>query len=257
MPKKAFILNYHLIDDGEQFFDELGAVYAVKKSNFQKQMQCLHDLKIPVVPLDQILNNTVLDDFCVAITFDDGQLSDYEIAFPVLRNFGFTATFFLSHYHVEMNQCSLGKYKEMVAAGFNIGSHGMRHLDLTQLNQVDLQSELSDSRSWLENELECAVTLFSLPFGKFNKLVVDFALKNGYLNLFSTEFDNILPDRKSPVLGRWSIKRSTEIDDFRKIISQNRFMYLKYKSGSKLKKRLVKLLGTKWANQLNTFRYKS
>ncbi|NIO19354.1 MAG: polysaccharide deacetylase family protein, partial [Candidatus Aenigmarchaeota archaeon] len=61
-------------------------------------------------------------------TFDDGFISDFEISFPLLRERGLTATFFITVGNVGYpGYATVGQLKEMAEAGMEIGSHGLTH----------------------------------------------------------------------------------------------------------------------------------
>lgn len=84
----------------------------------------------------------------VMITFDDGTYGQYEYAFPILKKYGLTATFY-----VISNRSSIGKtsiLKEMAQAGMEIASHSATHSNLVNLKNLDqLTYEISSSKSML------------------------------------------------------------------------------------------------------------
>ncbi len=70
----------------------------VKESAFEAQMRFLRDNGYRVIPLEDFFN---FSDFkrqipkkSVVITIDEEWRSTYEIAFPVLKKYGYPATFF-------------------------------------------------------------------------------------------------------------------------------------------------------------------
>ena len=101
-----------------------------------------------------------------SLTFDDGHLSDYTEAFPVLTELGLRATFFVvptlvdTPGHVTWNQL-----REMTAAGMEIGSHSLTHPFLDGLDRAALVREFGDSKAIIENRLGARVIAASLPRG--------------------------------------------------------------------------------------------
>ena len=77
--------------------------------------------------------------------------------------------------------------EELGRGGVAIGSHGMAHADLTTLSDVELDRELTMSKSMLEDRLGQQVTLFSFPYGRFSRRAWDAALKAGYTHLFTIQ----------------------------------------------------------------------
>jgi peptidoglycan/xylan/chitin deacetylase (PgdA/CDA1 family) len=115
------------------------------------------------------------------LTFDDGRASDGAIVWPLLREAGLPATFFV-------NTATLGRpghlrwrdLREMSAAGASLGSHGHHHVDFTRLTSRALEMELRMSKDLIEGWIRRPVDFFAAPFGRVNERVVDAALAAGY-----------------------------------------------------------------------------
>ena len=91
----------------------------------------------------------------IAITFDDGYKDNLYVAAPILAEYGSPFTVFITAKFVNKNSSvylTPGEMRELSALpGVTIGSHGMTHRRLTGLNSGDLMSELSKSRSRIED----------------------------------------------------------------------------------------------------------
>ncbi len=96
------VLVYHRINSPVGFaYDK--AVIEATPEEFDDQMRMLkkhHDVAAPDELFDLIENPRKLTRFRVAITFDDGYLDNYEVAFPILKSHGLRATFFLPTHYV-------------------------------------------------------------------------------------------------------------------------------------------------------------
>lgn len=115
------------------------------------------------------------------LTFDDGYLSDYEKALPLLLKMNCVATFFLITDSVNTDGfLSWAQVRELHNAGMTVGSHTRTHPDMRRLNLSRQKDELLSSRLRIEDELGAAVTNFSFPFGKFNMDLVKLAWDAGY-----------------------------------------------------------------------------
>jgi peptidoglycan/xylan/chitin deacetylase (PgdA/CDA1 family) len=141
----------------------------------------------------------------VALTFDDGLENFYDLAFPILQRYGFTATVFLVSdyigqqttwdYH-KRNHLNWQQIAELAAAGIEFGSHSATHQDLRALDDEELQYELFGSKTFLESKLGRPVKYVSYPFGRYNERVIQFSRKAGFVNGFGLargEGDFVLP----------------------------------------------------------------
>ena len=98
LPKRSNIvgLTYHRIGDGEAS-DYDGGVYSATVDELDAQLAHLkkrYDVLTPAEVVN-IATGKVPARSGVVITFDDGYLDNYEVAFPVLRKHGLSAMFFL------------------------------------------------------------------------------------------------------------------------------------------------------------------
>src|SRR5260370_9968567 len=86
---RTIVLLYHSIGTSKN---------AVTPASFRDQMQYLNRQAV-VVPLEDILKGShrvVAKPLTCAITFDDGYESVYEVAYPLLRHFGFPALVYVT-----------------------------------------------------------------------------------------------------------------------------------------------------------------
>jgi hypothetical protein len=137
------ILMYHELGSGPN------SLY-VPENNFREQMHYLKVNGFNVIPLSSardLLLNRGSTTRTVAITFDDGYLSFYTKAWPVLKEYGYPATLFVCSQLVGCaNYCNWEQLKEVQAAGIEIGSHTRTHPSLPSLNLEDLNKEVSGSK---------------------------------------------------------------------------------------------------------------
>jgi peptidoglycan/xylan/chitin deacetylase (PgdA/CDA1 family) len=99
------ILAYHgvSVDDEHLWNSEL----YVTQEYFRRRMQALKDYGCNVLPLSealQRLENGTLPECSVVLTFDDGASDFYTRAFPILREFGWPATVYLTSYYCNYNR---------------------------------------------------------------------------------------------------------------------------------------------------------
>jgi len=174
------ILLYHHISD-----DQPGNRYYVPVATFEQQMQWLHDHGYTAITVSQLvnvlLNGGPLPARPVAITFDDGNEDVYKNALPILQRFGYPATSFIIVTWVgAKDYVTMDELKNLIADGWEIGSHTMTHIDLTKDHSV-LNYELAQSRSHLEDDLGVPINTVAYPFGAFDQTVAKKASNYGYL----------------------------------------------------------------------------
>lgn len=154
----------------------------------------------------------------IALTFDDGLLTDYDVAFPLLVEFGMKATFFLNTSTVgNPGYLDWAKIRKMQFHGMSFQSHGGRHVDLTVLPTPALDAELLESKKFLEHHLERPVEFIAAPCGMLDRRVVDRALAAGYRAVCGTR---CLPARSgSTVLTRITLHREIPLGEFHSLLT--------------------------------------
>ena len=117
----------------------------------------------------------------VVITFDDNQLSQYEIAFPLLKKSGQVGVFYLITNNLKNPQMLDSKRaKEMSDAGMDMESHTLSHVVLTNVNAARLDGELRDSKKLIESITGKPVLHVAYPGTAHNKTVRDHTKAAGY-----------------------------------------------------------------------------
>ena len=122
------------------------------------------------------------------VTFDDGHISNFEFAAPILQSRGMTARFFITVDWTEKKPGYMGWHEllSLHQAGHAIGAHGWTHKLLTHCSDDELQIELSKSRLTLEDKLGTSIETMSLPGGRTNRRVLDACAKAGYTQIYTS-----------------------------------------------------------------------
>lgn len=201
---KNIILMYHSIGAGAPA--EAGAeLYSVPVDKFMKQMAMVY----------QLTRGAQGDRRSITITFDDGLLNNYRIAYPVLRDLGLKAYFFIMPEKVgRPGYMNWDKIKEMHGHGMIIGSHGMTHRILAGLDDEDLEHEICESKRLIEKKLGEAIDTFSVPRGFHNAKVIKKVQEAKYTVVFTSN----PRDTDGFVFGRVSVKMDWSMDYFQKVL---------------------------------------
>lgn len=183
------ILMYHVVDRPGQTYAEL----YVNPADFRAQMQYLDENGYHAVTLNQVVahwnQGQPLPSRPVVLTFDDGYPSVYSQAFPILKDFAFTATLFINTAKLDKpNGLTTARLAEMVGAGFEVGSHTINHLDLTGVSDKVLAREVAGSREGLAQALGRAPVSFAYPAGQADARVTEAVYAAGYLVAVTTEY---------------------------------------------------------------------
>ena len=123
------------------------------------------------------------------ITFDDGMLSQYTYAKPILDKYNFKATFYIICNSVDKeNRMNWNNIQTLEDEGHEIGSHSMNHQRLGQLSNNEMKYEIIESKRCLENK-GFNVTSFSFPYndGDNNKNIIKDIANNYYIARTASE----------------------------------------------------------------------
>jgi peptidoglycan/xylan/chitin deacetylase (PgdA/CDA1 family) len=101
------------------------------------------------------------------ITLDDGREDGYTHAFPILRKYGFVATFFVITGRVnQMRYLTWAELRDMQAAGMEIGNHTVSHFDETRCTRSRTDRQVIDAQDAIRRSLSVPAVSLAYPFGR-------------------------------------------------------------------------------------------
>ncbi|MGP4020276.1 polysaccharide deacetylase family protein [Saccharopolyspora sp. 5N708] len=147
----------------------------------------------------------------VGLTFDDGYADFVHNVRPTLRRYGCTATVFviagrLGGHNVwdpggpRKQLMTAEQIRGAAEAGVEIGSHGLLHQHMPELDDGELLAEVAESRELLRELSGQDVTGFCYPYGDVDQRVVDTVQAAGY--------DYGCAIWRSPLSGRHALPRT-------------------------------------------------
>lgn len=135
-----------------------------RATNVTQAMQSLHDKGVA---------GTSSTGKSVCVTFDDGCETDLLSAAPILQEFGFRATFYITVGFLDKpGYLSEEQVRSLSDLGFEIGCHSLTHPYLTDLDDARLRDETAGAKDRLEQITGASVEHFSCPGGRWDGRVI-------------------------------------------------------------------------------------
>lgn len=242
----SVVLMYHALhpDNDTSMVDAEDQPYAVSVSTFKEHMAMLKGYRVGLLS-----NDASKPQPDVVITFDDGHISNLDLALPILKEYGWKAYFFVTTDFIESREffCRPHQLKDFVDAGMVVGSHGVSHRFLADLSDDESKRELSLSKDRLQSWLDTDVLSISYPGGRYTAGTMDLARKIGYRQIFDSTFDTISASdlaENSP-LARVAIRRSTSASEFESMVSNDRSYFRRVQYAQRIKQTAKRILGNR------------
>ena len=191
---KIPILLYHHITD--EAFSGGNEISLISPYDFRLHMTAI---KVHYTPIslrqyyDYVTctdGSVTIPDKPVIITFDDGYLSNYEIAYPILKELNIPATIFVvtdtvgemaGGGKVNYSHFTWEQAKEMEDSGLiDIQSHTASHQALGTIDYSKLVTELRKSKYTIEKNLSKECDMIAFPYGSYTDEVKAAAKSAGY-----------------------------------------------------------------------------
>lgn len=188
-PRAAVVLQYHHVSDTTP------PATSTSPARFAAHLDHLERAGFAVVPLqdlvDALREGRPLPDRTAAITFDDGYVSIYETAWPLLRAKNLPFTVFVNTEPHDAGRplfMSWAQLRELHAAGATIANHGVSHASFFngRAGRSDgdwrawVRSEITTAQGRITEAIGAAPMLFAWPFGEFDARLLEILGDLGY-----------------------------------------------------------------------------
>lgn len=226
-PFRIPILMYHSVShqssgDSHPYF-ELNTEPGI----FDLQMTYLKNHAYRVIGLDEVVERVCVSgnegqigkEKYAVLTFDDGFRNFHDVAYPILKKHGFSATVFLSTKYMKADrwtfqgrQClTWDQVRFLSSVGIAFGSHTVTHNHLVEMDSESIEKELNQSKDEIEQETGKTVRYFSFPYRypeqdrEFVKQISKLLAQAGYRAAVSTRIgtvrrgDNIYALKRLPI----------------------------------------------------------
>ncbi len=226
---RASILMYHSVSDSGDYFS------AISLAVFKKQMAYLAGKKYSIIPLAELARRLRAHGplgGAAVLTFDDGYHDNYTNVFPLLGQYGFPATIFITTDLIGTpGYCSAEELRTMHRSGLiSIEPHTLSHPKLAKLSRAEAAREIRESRRVLQEILGVAPTLFAYPYGSFSEETVGLVRDEGFAGAVTVEEGTVGPDTDPLCLPRNAVDSSTTFSQFRGKVSRAIDWYISFKT---------------------------
>ncbi len=187
---QAIILQYHHVSE------HTPKSTSISPERFKEHLELIKSMDFNVLPLPQVIQQIrqgiPFESNTLAITFDDGYLSIYENAFPLLQAYQWPFTIFVSPNAIDKkfgNSLSWEMLKEMKRQGATIANHSLAHDHLLKKEEGESQeswltrinTDITKAQSRLEAELNIKNKLLAYPYGEFDYHLKESVKALGYI----------------------------------------------------------------------------
>jgi len=189
---QAVILQYHHVSS------DTPPITSITPEDFQRHMDYLSENNFTILPLEQILSNLQngeeLPNYTAAITFDDGYLSVYTEAFPILQELNWPFTIFVTTGLLGSNPrlyADWNQIKEMAAVGTTIANHTVNHPYFLERESDELESdwlatisaEIIMAEDKILQETGQSHRLIAYPYGEYEPRIQTLIQDLGYIGI--------------------------------------------------------------------------
>lgn len=226
-PVQLTILCYHHVDLPKK------TNYSVSRKQFLDHLDVLARAGYKIVSLEQVdayyAGKADIPSRSAVITFDDGNIGAYTVAYPLLKKRKIPWTLFI---YPEVLNRGESKYsvtwpqvREMAENGVTIGSHSYSHHFLTspppeirdlKIYKKWLKKELIFSKKEIKNKIGFPVNYFAVPFGAFDHYVYKTLKRSGYHLVLNVHGQNNNEHSDPYNLNRQIVLATDSLDIFKK-----------------------------------------
>jgi peptidoglycan/xylan/chitin deacetylase (PgdA/CDA1 family) len=221
------ILMYHYISVPPPNADKYRLDLSVTPKNFEAQLKYLAENGFTTISLYELhaylSSGRPLPPKPVVLTFDDGYIDNYTEAFPLLKKYRMTGTFFVvSEFASSTNPAYMRWHhiKEMSDAGMSIESHSRAHTDL-RTRRGDFQGLVWDTLPVLD-QIEKVTgkrpRFFCYPFGKYDGAVIRMLKSEFMLGAVTTDYGKTHTLANAFTWDRVRIHGSTSVAGFAELV---------------------------------------
>jgi peptidoglycan/xylan/chitin deacetylase (PgdA/CDA1 family) len=208
-PTRSTVLAYHELTPGE--------------TAYQYALPC-HQLEDHLRLAGTIMDESAPSGGGLVISFDDGHISNYASALPLLEKYSCKATFFVIAGRISERKdfMTWDHLKELTSLGHRVEAHGWSHAFLTSCTDAELRTEVKGSKETIEDRLGAPVNSLSAPHGRWDGRVLRACEEAGYTQLYTSNPWTHSNARRVEVIGRLVVVQSMTVERLRRWLTMGR-----------------------------------
>lgn len=188
----AVMLIYHHVAE------DTPRVSSVTPAEFREHLSYLRDNNFQVIGLDvlldQLKNGKPIADNAVVITFDDSYENNFTTAHPILQEFGYPYTIFISPGAIDDRVgpvLSWQQVKQMAAEGVLVANHAMWHEHMARPEQGEseaawlkrMQQSILQAEQRIKEETGQSHQWLAYPYGEFSDALENLVSELGFIGI--------------------------------------------------------------------------
>lgn len=152
----------------------------------------------------------------IIFTWDDNSCRHYRYIAPLFEKYGLRCTFYINPGWTSFEKKFLKGYTMLNKAGFEIGSHGFTHKNMTKLSSEDYLIQLVKSKQLIQQWFNQPIQTFAFPHHEYTMDMLQLA-KKYFIETRNTLQNSVRYSLKSNT----SILQIKEIDIITKLHNKN------------------------------------
>ena len=217
------IFCYHHIRKWEKTDSEDDRAYIVEPADLEAEVKWLQEAGYHSVTSQQVYdyyaNGVALPEKPVMLSFDDDDDNQYTNALPLLKKYGFKATFFIMTVTIgKENYMTAEQLKELDKEGHDLEPHTWDHHLVTEYTtEEDWQRQIVEPKKELETLVGHETPFFAYPFGIYDAQSAEKLKSYGYKGAFRLR--DVMDDTVEPVFAikRYIANGYWTLDEFKTV----------------------------------------
>jgi peptidoglycan/xylan/chitin deacetylase (PgdA/CDA1 family) len=194
------------------------SLYYISPFEFERQMYLLREWGYQTISVELLVRaikgGAELPPKPIILTFDDGGETIFTNALPILQKYGFTGSAYIVYNYVGISAyMNADQIRGLYAAGWEIGSHSISHVDLT-IRTDRQRDEIVDSRAKLQSLLGVPILTFAYPFGAYDKDAIHYVHFAGYSAAMGLGNDTLQGNKNLFYLYRMAVNGDQNLESF-------------------------------------------
>jgi peptidoglycan/xylan/chitin deacetylase (PgdA/CDA1 family) len=233
--QRLTVLMYHSVLGGIYYGPNADNKWILSEENFAKQMKFLRDKGYETITTSQLTDflydKIDIPDKAVMLTFDDGYLDNIVYAYPILKEYGFTAAVFAITSEVTEKSGTVKAYPlqylskadmKNTSDVFEFGSHTDNMHYEERGTPRALRASKAEIRADLKKSFEYPLTFkngIAYPYGRYNDTVVSALKAEGAQFAFTTKIGYVYKNSSPFALCRYAVTGDMSIEQFSEIVT--------------------------------------